>query len=234
MDEDIKKNILKTGTSIVGIVCKDGVVMAADRQVTAGNIVMRKNELKAFPVNDYLIGAGCGVAGDIQRVPKLLSAELRLKELKSGVRPSVKNAASLLNHMAYNGIRQPSVIPQQAGFLLGGFNEDETIELYSIEPAGSVSKVEDYDANHGSGLHYIYGYLERNWKKDLSIDEGVKLAIESLKSSTQRDTASGYGIDVYTITKNGIKKVVEQTIVPSYEDDSLKDKEKKQKDKSKE
>ena len=46
MDEEIKKNMLKTGTSIMGIVCKDGIVMAADRQVTAGNIVMSKKRGK--------------------------------------------------------------------------------------------------------------------------------------------------------------------------------------------
>jgi len=96
MDEDLKKNILKTGTTILGIVCKDGVVMAADRQVTAGNIIMSKNERKVFPVNDYLVISGCGIAGDIQRVPKFLSAELKLKELKSRTRPSVKQSASLL------------------------------------------------------------------------------------------------------------------------------------------
>ncbi len=54
MDAELKNSIMKTGTTILGIVCKDGIVMAADRQVTAGNIVMGKNERKVFPVNDYL------------------------------------------------------------------------------------------------------------------------------------------------------------------------------------
>lgn len=222
MDAELKKSILKTGTTILGIVCKDGIVMAADRQVTAGNIVMSKHERKVFQINGYLVMAGCGIAGDIQRVPKLISAELKLKELMSKSRPSVKNAASLLSNLSYNGIRQPSMIPQEAGFLLGGFNEDGSCELYSIEPAGSVIKVEDYDANFGSGMPYVLGLLERQYRKNLSIDEGVKLAIESVKSSTQRDVGSGYGIDVFTITKDGIKKAVEQTIESEYKDDKSK------------
>ena len=216
MDAELKKQILKTGTSILGIVCKDGIVMAADRQATAGNIIMNKKEEKVFPVNDYLIVAGCGIAADIHRVPKLLSAELKLKHLKSKTRPNIKQAVSLLGHMSYNGIRQPSMIPQQAGFLMGGFNEDGTTELYSIEPAGGFTKVEDYDANFGSGMPYILGLLERQYKKDLTVEEGVKLAIESLKSSTQRDTGSGYGMDVYTLTKEGIKKVIDKEITPNY------------------
>jgi len=218
MDAELKNSILKTGTTILGIVCKDGVVMASDRQVTAGNIVMHKKEQKTFLVNDYLIISGCGVAADIRRVPKLLSAELKLKELKSKSRPTIGQAASLLAHINYSGIRQPSMIPQQAGFLLAGFNEDETIELYSIEPAGGVVKIDDYDANFGSGMPYVLGLLERQYKKGLSVKEGVELAKEALKSSTQRDTGSGYGIDIYTITKDGIKKVVEQTIEPEYKD----------------
>ena len=218
MDKDIKKNILKTGTTILGIVCKDGIVIAGDKQVTMGNIVARKDENKVFLVNEYLIIAGCGVAGDIQRVPKILAAELRLKELKSKTRVTVKQASSLLNNMSYSGIRQPSMIPQQAGFLLAGVNEDGVTELYSIEAAGSVAKVNDYDASQGSGMPYVLGLLERQYKKGLNIKEGIELAKEALKSSTQRDIGSGYGLDIFTITKKGIKKVVEQEILPNYQD----------------
>ncbi|MBR9701935.1 hypothetical protein GOV13_03360, partial [Candidatus Pacearchaeota archaeon] len=153
-----------------------------------------------------------------QRVPKLLSAELRLKELRSKSKPTVRQSASLLTNLNYSGIRRPSILPQQVGFLLGGFNEDGSTELFSITPDGSIIKVEDYDANFGSGMPYVLGLLERQYKKGLTIKEGIELAKESLKSSTQRDTGSGYGIDVFTITKDGIKKVVEQTIEPNYKD----------------
>jgi proteasome beta subunit len=212
IDSEVKKNILKTGTSILGIVCKDGIVMAADRQVTAGNIVMSKRERKVWKVNDYLVVAGCGIAADIQRVPRVLAAELRLKELRTKKRPSVKEAASLLMNMNYSGIRQMSMIPQQAGFLLAGFNENNTFELYSVEPAGSIIRVEDYDANFGSGMPYMLGLLERQFKKDITTKEGQELAIEALKASTQRDIGSGYGMDVFTITKDSINKVVEKEI----------------------
>ncbi len=219
MDEDIKKNILKTGTTILGIVCKDGVVIAADRKMTVGgSIVMGKNARKVFPVNDYLIIAGTGIAADIDRVPKILAAELKLKELRSKSRPTVKESASLLANMNYSGIRQPSMIPQQAGFLLAGLNEDGSAELYTVEPAGSAFLVEDYDANFGSGMPYVLGYLERQYKQGVSVKEGIELAKEAIKSSSQRDTASGHGIDLYTLTKEGIKRVVAQTVDSVYKD----------------
>jgi proteasome beta subunit len=219
MDKELKDSILKTGTTILGIVCKNGVVMASDRQISAGNLVIGKNYPKTIKMNDYLLISFTGMVSDAQRVPKLLSAELKLKELHSGSRPTIKQSASLLSNISYQGIRQPSMIPQQAGFLLGGFDQDGVVELYTIEPAGSVVKVEDYDANFGSGMPYVLGLLERQYKKDLSVKEGIELAKEALKSSTQRDMASGYGIDIFTITKEGITKVVSQEIKSEYKDE---------------
>ncbi|MDO8623583.1 MAG: proteasome subunit beta [archaeon] len=216
MDNELKNSMLKTGTTILGIVCKDGIVMASDRQVTAGNLVVGKNFPKTIKINDYLLLAFTGSVSDAQKIERLLPAELKLKELKSKTRPSVKQAANLLGSILYSGARQAMM---QVGNLIGGYNEDGTTELYSIEPAGSIIKVEEYDANFGSGMPYVLGLLERQYKKNLSVEEGVKLAIEALKSSTQRDTGSGYGIDVYTITKEGIKKVVSQEIQSIYRDE---------------
>jgi proteasome beta subunit len=207
MDEDFKKNIMKTGTTILGIVCKDGVVMAADRRATAGTIVMSKKEEKVFPINDYLVVSGAGLAMELQKIPIYLTAELKLKELRSKSRPSVKQAVNLLSNLRITG---------QCAFLIGGFNEDGTTELYSTDPVGHITKVEDYDANFGSGMPYVLGLLERQYKKGITVKEGIELAKEAIKSSTQRDIGSGNGMDIYTITKEGIKKVFGQEIIPDY------------------
>lgn len=216
MDEDLKKNILRTGTSLVGIVCKDGIVMAAERQSTVGDIVFSKHERKVVKINDYLVFSGTGIASDINMLRKLIAAELRLKHLKSKQRPTVKEGANLMGMLVYNNIRQMSMIPFIAGTLVSGFNEDGSFELYTIEPAGTVSKVEDYDANLSGGMSFILGLLERKYNKNLTVKEGVELAIECIKSATQRHVGSGFGIDVFTITKQGINQVVEQEIKPSY------------------
>lgn len=216
MDAELKNSILKTGTTILGIVCKDGIVMASDRQVTAGTIVMSKNKEKTVRIGENFLFSGCGLAAASQRMKKILESELKLKELKSNLKPTVKQAANLLSAMIYSNIRQPSMIVDQLGAMFGGVNEDGTFEVYTLDPAGTVDKVEDYDANFGSGMPYVLGLLERQYKENLTVKEGVELALEALKSSTQRDTGSGYGFDVYTITKDGIKKVVDQKIKPLY------------------
>jgi len=212
MDDELKKSILRTGTTILGIVCKDGVVMASDRQSTAGTIVMKKKKEKTVRIGEHLLFSGAGVSSTIQKTAKILEAELRLKELRSKSKPTVKQAANLLGTIIYNNIRQFTRVEDIVGALLGGINEDGTYELYTIDPSGNIDFVEDYDANFGSGMPFFLGLLERQYKEDMTVKEGVELAIEALKSSTQRDIGSGYGIDVFTITKEGINKVVEQEI----------------------
>jgi len=222
MDQDLKNNILKSGTTIIGIICKDGVVMASDRRATAGNLIAMKNAKKAVQINDYLVIAGTGNMSDIEMQKKIIAAELKLKELKSKRRPSVKESANLVGMMTYRNIRQPAMIPSIVGTLVGGFNNDGTTELYTIEPSGTAVQVEDYDANFGSGMPYVLGLLERQYKKDLSVKEAIELAIEALKSSTQRDAGSGNGIDVFSITKKGIVHEIAQEIAAEYKNSKEK------------
>ena len=219
MNKDIENSVLKSGTSILGIVCKDGVIMAADRRATAGNLVVSKNTQKVVQINDYLVMSGTGMASDIDMLQKIIAAELKLKSLRSKVQPTIKEAANLIGVICYRNIRQFSSIPSIAGTLVAGRNSDGTVELFTIEPAGTVAKVEDYDANFSSGMPFILGLLERQYKKDLSLKEGVALAIEAIKSSTQRDIGSGNAIDVMTITKEGLKHEIKQKIAADYQDE---------------
>jgi proteasome beta subunit len=217
MNEEISKNMLKSNTSLVGIVCKNGVVIGADRRSTAGSIVMNKNSMKVHKVTDFLASAYTGGVADIQLTNKIIAAELKLKELRTKERPTVKEAANYLGMLTYRNIRTPSMIPSIVGTLIAGVNEDGSTELYTIEPAGAATLVEDFDANFSSGMPYIMGLLERQWKPDLTIQQGIDLAVESLKASTQRDVGSGNGIDVFTISKDGVKHAFSQEITPSYE-----------------
>jgi len=192
--------------------------MGSDRQTTAGNIVMSKNTQKSVILNDYLVISGTGNASDIEMQKKIISAELRLKELRSKRRPTVREAANLIGSITYRNIRNPTMIPSIVGTLVGGFNEDGTTELYTIEPAGTAMKVEDFDANFGSGMPFALGLLEKEWSKGLDTKKGVELMIDAVKSSMQRDTGSGYGIDVFTIRKEGIIHEVANEIKAEYKD----------------
>jgi len=200
------KNLVKTGTTILGIVCKDGVVMAGDNRATiGGSLIAMKDMEKVFPLNDYLVFSGCGSATEAQKVSKLLTAEMKLKHLRSKSRPTVQQAAGLLSNIQVS----------QSAFILAGIDEDGSASVYEVL-GGMVNKVKDYTASIGSGMPYSLGFLERSWKPGLSVKEGVELAIESIKASSARDVGSGNGMDIYTLTKDGIKKVISQKVEDIY------------------
>ena len=139
MDE---KNIVKTGTTILGIVCKDGIVMAGDNRASLGNTLVGGKDLqKVIPINNYILVAVAGHATEAIKASKLLAAELRLKELKSKKRPTVKEAASLLSNVQV----------QASGFLVGGFDKDGKASLYEII-GGLSTEVKDFSGSIGSGV----------------------------------------------------------------------------------
>ena len=218
MEQELKNSILKTGTSLVGITCKDGIVLAADRKVTlGGHVVAHKDFYKIYPVNDYLAVSISGTVSDAQVSLRLIAAQLKLKQLKSKKRPTIKEAANFIATLYFQSIRRPSMIPSIVGSIVAGYNEDGSSELYSISPDGAIKHIKNYDAS-GSGMLFIWGLLERQYKENMTLDEGIKLAVEALKSSSERDAASGSGIDVFTINKEGIKQVVKQDIVSEFKD----------------
>jgi len=222
MDEDLKKNILKTGTSTVGIVCKDGIIIAGDRQGTLGHsIISDKDVPKIYQINNYLVLSIAGNASDAQMALRYIASQLKLKELKDKKRPTIKEAAGFISSLYYQLIRKPSMIPSVVGSLIAGFNKDGTTELYSAMPDGSLKKIQDYDGSVSSGMPFMLGLLERQYKPDLSIEEGIKLGIECIKSSTQRDIGSGFGIDVFAITKEGIKHAIKQKIESVYTEQKI-------------
>ncbi len=204
------ENIMKTGTTTLGIICKDGVVLAADRRATAGNMIVDKKAQKVFKINEKMALTTAGGVSDIQLLVKLLKAELALKSVRTEREPNVTEAVNLLAGMVYSNIRKMSMIPGISHFLFGGIDSEGT-HLYDIYPDGSLSKNDEF-VSSGSGSVMAYGVLETLYKKDIKIEEGIKLAVKCLNAALQRDSASGNGIDIITITDKGTSKVLEKEI----------------------
>ena len=102
------------------------------------------------------------------------------------------------------------MIPGITGFLFAGVDM-EGFHLYQLGADGSIAKYDDF-VTDGSGMMYATGVLEGNYKKDLSVDEGIQLAVKAISASMERDTASGGGLDVVIITKDGTKKAMSKQL----------------------
>jgi len=196
---------IKTGTTTMGLVCKDGLVLAADKRATSGYLISYKKFDKILPITENIAVTVAGTVSDVQLLTKFLKAEIRLKDIRTGRESTVRETANLLANFVYNNIRKFSLIPGISHFILAG--KDTTgFHLYDLSPDGSIVEVDDYMSS-GSGSVMVFGVLETLYKKGLSVDEGVKLAAKGINAAVQRDIASGNGIDIVTITKDGIKKV---------------------------
>ena len=206
--EDNKQ--LKTGTTTVGIFCKDGIVLAADKRATSGYLIAHKKFDKIMSITDNISVTVAGTVSDVQLLVKYLRAELKLKEIRNHRPVSVKEAANLLCTFVYGNIRKFSTIPGIAHFLVGGKDSSGTY-LYDLSPDGSLAEIDDYIST-GSGSVMAFGVLETLYKEGLTVEEGVKLAAKSVNAAVQRDIASGNGVDIVTITKDGVKKVFSQKI----------------------
>jgi len=198
---------LKTGTTTVGLFCKDGIVLAADKRATAGNMIVDKRADKVHILSEDMAVTMAGMVSDAQLLIKLIKAELKLKEVRTGKKPSVKEAANLLGGLLYTNIRQMGGV---AHFLLGG-KDSSGVYLYDLFPDGSVTKIKDYISS-GSGSVFAFGVLETQYKPELTVAEGVKLAVRCINTALQRDSASGNGVDVVTITDKEVKKVLQKEL----------------------
>lgn len=201
---------MKTGTTTLGIKCKDGVVVAADKRATLGGmIVANKKEEKVHKLNDNMMITLAGNVSDAQLLIKVIRAQIKLEEIRRGRDVSVKEAANLMCGLNFQNIRQMSMIPGIVEFLLAG-KDEEGFHFYDIGIDGSMSKFDDYYCT-GSGMMYALGVLEASYKEDITTEAAIPIAIKAVNAAIQRDVGSGNGIDVYVVTKDGVKKVITKT-----------------------
>jgi proteasome beta subunit len=197
---------LKTGTTTVGIVYKDGVVLAAERKATMGYLVASKYTKKILPLADYVAMTTAGAVGDAQALERYMKAEIRLYELEEERKMSVLAISTLLANILHS----KRFFPYFVQLLVGGF--DEAPRLFSFDPTGSVIEENEYFST-GSGSVIALGVLEDKYKPNMSEEEAVKLAIKSIKAAIERDIGSGgSGIDVAVINKNGFRMLSDAEI----------------------
>jgi len=219
LSKELKEHIVKTGTLTLGIICKDGIVVASDRRQSygapgGGVAYIAGKAKKIIEVNDEIIVTTAGNASDTRKFANLLRAELRLKELRAKQKVSIKQAANLLSSILYQSIRQPSMIPSIAHFILAGYDENG-FHLYDISPDGYLREVEDYAAS-GAGFYQAHPILDSEYKEGMTIEQGKDLAIKSIKASLKREPSVGDGIDIYVVKNKKIEEVMSQEIYSEF------------------
>jgi proteasome beta subunit len=185
------------GASTIGIVCKDGVILASEKRVTYGYMIQSKKGKKVFKITEN-IGAACaGLIADMQIMIREISAYAKLYELDKQKRITVKSAAKMISNILF----QRRLLPYITQTIIGGIDKNGA-SIYVLDALGSL--IPDKYAAVGSGAEIALGVLESEYEEGLNVRQGKELALKTIKSAVARDTASGDGVDILTITKEEI------------------------------
>ncbi len=187
------------GATTVGLVYRDGVLLASERRVSYGYFVMSKSARKVFKITDS-IGAACaGLVSDMQVLAKEAAAYANIYTYEKDRPISVRATAKLMGNLLF----QRRLIPYITQTIVGGIDDDGP-SLYVLDLLGSV--IPDKYASVGSGTEIAMGVLEDEYKENLSLEEAKELVKRAVKAALARDAASGGSVDLLAITKTGTKE----------------------------
>ena len=183
--------VLKTGTTTLGITAGDYVIMGTDSRATMGNFISNKNAQKLYKIDTYAGMTIAGLVGDAQVLVRYMRAEMELYRVQRKINMPIEAAATLLSNM----LNQSKYYPYMVQLLVGGF--DKKPHIFSIDAAGG--SVEDEYASTGSGSPFVYGVLEAEYQPNMKLDDAINLAIKAISVAKQRDSASGNMLQIGVI-----------------------------------
>ncbi|HSF04282.1 MAG TPA: proteasome subunit beta [Methylomirabilota bacterium] len=206
------------GTTVLALKYRDGVIMSGDRQATAGFQVASRRIDKIFKCDEYSGIGIAGAAGPAMEMAKLFQTELEHYEKVEGDNLSLEGKANKLGQMirmnlpaALQGL---VVVPIFAGFdEKGGAGR-----LFKYDITGGRYEEMNYDAQ-GSGAKDARDSLKKLWRKDMSREEALRVALEALVDAADEDVGTG-GPDlvrgifptVKIITRSGFTEVTDGEI----------------------
>ncbi len=187
------------GATTIGLVFSDGVILASEKRVTYGSMIMSKTVKKVFRIADQ-VGAACaGLVSDMQILAREVEAQAKLFAFEAKRPMPVKAAAKVMSNVLFNR----RMIPLITQTIVGGM-DDDVPALYVLDVIGSL--LPDNYAAVGSGAQIATGVLEDGYKDNMSQQDARALVLRAIKSAIRRDAMSGDGVDFFIITKEGIKE----------------------------
>lgn len=185
----------KTGTTIVGIIYKDGVVLGADTRATGGTEVVDKNCEKIHYLAPNIWCCGAGTAADTEKTTELIASNLELLRLSTGTQSRVVTALTLTKRMLYKYQGHVS-----AALIIGGTDVNGP-HLYSLHPHGSTQRL-PY-TTMGSGSLAAMAVFETRYAEDLEEDKAIELVRDAIRAGIFNDLGSGSNVDVTVIRNDG-------------------------------
>lgn len=202
LGSDVVDKLVLKGTTTIGIVCKNGVVLASDTRVTMGSYVAHKRGKKIYRIADHLAMTISGSVADAQRTVDVLTANAQLYKLNIGRPMPISSAARLIANLLFSSRYAPLI----AQVLIGGV-DDTGPHVFSLDPFGSLT--EEKCVATGSGSPIAYGVLEDKFKEDMSAEQILPVIVKAVGSAMKRDAASGDSFNIAVIDEKGYRELTE-------------------------
>lgn len=190
----------KTGTTTVGLVVRDAVVLATDARVTAGYFVTNTVGRKLYPLDSHVAMTIAGTVADAQDVIDILKYYIRLYRVERGKPMPIRSVARLASNIFFSN----RYFPLQVESLIGGY-DSEGPGLYMVDLFGALSS--ERVAATGSGSPIALGVIEDGYRDEMALEEGISLAAEAVLSAMKRDAATGNDIAVGYVDKGGYREL---------------------------
>ena len=192
-------NVIKTGTTTIGIKLADGVILATDRRASTG-FAVDKGTRKLFKLSDNLGVTTAGAVGQLQVAVRFLQGHILEYNIKKGVPMTVSTAAVYTSRV---------IMGLEIGLIIGGYDNTGG---HVFEVAGDGSSLEMDYMSVGSGSVFAFGVLDAQYRPGMTKEEGMRLAITALSSSIKRDLYSGDGMLMAYIGPDGYQEFSDEEI----------------------
>jgi proteasome beta subunit len=202
-NDDVINKLAMKGTTTIGVVCRDGVILASDTRVTMGFYVAHKRGKKVYQVDDHLAMTISGSVADAQKAVDILTANAHLYRVNMGRPLPVNSAARFLANLLFSA----RYVPLMAQVLVGGV-DDTGPHVFSIDPFGSLT--EEKYVSTGSGSPVAYGILEDKYREGAAGKEMLPVIVKAVNASMKRDAASGDSFNVAVIDEKGYRDLTDK------------------------
>jgi proteasome beta subunit len=196
----------KTGTTTVGLVCRDCSILVAEKRATLGYLVESKEAKKIYKIDSHLGITTAGSVGDVQTIVRYLQAEANIYKYQKGKEMPVRAAVVLLANI----LQSSKIVPFLGQFIIAGFDENGP-SVFSLDPVGGIGEGDKYYST-GSGSPIAFGVLEDLFKDNMSMEDGIKVGLKAVRAATKRDISSGDGITVAVIDKRGFRELTKSEV----------------------
>lgn len=188
---------VSTGTTIMAVAYKGGVIMGADSRTSTGDYIANRVSRKVTQVHDRVYVCRSGSAADTQALTDYVQHYTNLHSIDKGAPPTVNSVAQLFKKLAYGNKAH-----LMAGLIVGGWDKEDGGQVFVIPLGGSMMKV-PY-AVGGSGSGYIMGLIDADYKPDMSEDECRKFVKKWISHAMARDGSSGGVIRTFSIKEDSV------------------------------